>query len=156
MSNKPVISLATGLEDSEKLTVATLMAVGAVESGRPTRMFLTKEAVRLTLPGSPWGPRVRAVHRWPPWSSGIPGQRPLLRQPDLLRRQSAGQVSTHRWRRARRHRAAVAVDRRRSCDHLLLLMRRDPAAVRDSPGAPATGTGRSMRTDLSERWSVVL
>lgn len=51
MSNKAVISLITGLEDSEKVTVAFLVAVGAAESGRPTLMFLTKEAVRLAIPG---------------------------------------------------------------------------------------------------------
>jgi predicted peroxiredoxin len=51
MSNKAVISLTTGLEDSEKVTVAFLVAVGAAESGRPTLMFLTKEAVRLALTG---------------------------------------------------------------------------------------------------------
>ena len=51
MSNKAVVSLTTGLEDSEKVTVAFLVAVGAAESGRPTLMFLTKEAVRLALPG---------------------------------------------------------------------------------------------------------
>src|ERR1700716_1763116 len=55
MSNKAVISLATGLEDSEKVTVALLVAVGAAESGRPTLMFLTKEAVRLTLQGTAIG-----------------------------------------------------------------------------------------------------
>jgi len=49
MSNKAAISLATGLEDAEKVTVALLVAVGAAESGRPTLMFLTKEAVRLAL-----------------------------------------------------------------------------------------------------------
>ena len=49
MSNKAVISLTTGLEDSEKVTVALLVAVGAAESGRPTLMFLAKEAVRLPL-----------------------------------------------------------------------------------------------------------
>src|SRR4051812_11622140 len=49
MSNKAVISLTTGLEDTEKVTVAMLVAVGAAESGRPTLMFLTKEAVRLAL-----------------------------------------------------------------------------------------------------------
>jgi predicted peroxiredoxin len=48
---KAVISLTTGLEDAEKVTVAFLVAVGAAESGRPTLMFLTKEAVRLALPG---------------------------------------------------------------------------------------------------------
>lgn len=45
------ISLTTGLEDSEKVTVALLVAVGAAEGGRPTLMFLTKEAVRLALTG---------------------------------------------------------------------------------------------------------
>jgi predicted peroxiredoxin len=51
MSNKAVISLATGLEDPEKVTVAFLVAVGAAEQGRPTLMFLTKEAVRLAQTG---------------------------------------------------------------------------------------------------------
>jgi len=49
MSGKAVISLCTGLEDSERVTVAFLMAVGAAEQGRPTLMFLSKEAVRLAL-----------------------------------------------------------------------------------------------------------
>jgi predicted peroxiredoxin len=47
MKTKSVISLATGLEDAEKVTVAYLVAVGSAESGRPTLMFLTKEAARL-------------------------------------------------------------------------------------------------------------
>ena len=51
MSGKAVVSLTTGLEDAEKVTVAFLVAVGAAEQGRPTLMFLTKEAVRLALPG---------------------------------------------------------------------------------------------------------
>jgi|SRR6186997_2665941 predicted peroxiredoxin len=51
MAVKAVISLSTGLEDAEKVTVAFLVAVGAAESGRPTLMFLTKEAVRLALDG---------------------------------------------------------------------------------------------------------
>ncbi len=51
MSNKAVVSLTTGLEDAEKVTVAFLVAVGAAEGGRPTLMFLTKEAVRLAIPG---------------------------------------------------------------------------------------------------------
>jgi predicted peroxiredoxin len=48
---KAVVSLRTGLEDPETVTVAMLMAVGAAESGRPTAMFLAKEAVRLALAG---------------------------------------------------------------------------------------------------------
>lgn len=49
--NKAAISLTTGLEDAERVTVAFLVAVGAAESGRPTMMFLTKEAVRLAVTG---------------------------------------------------------------------------------------------------------
>jgi predicted peroxiredoxin len=49
MPGKAAVSLTTGLEDAEKVTVALLVAVGAAESGRPTAMFLTKEAVRLAL-----------------------------------------------------------------------------------------------------------
>lgn len=51
MANKVVISLTTGLEDPEKVTVAYLVAVGAAGSGRETLIFLTKEAVRLGLDG---------------------------------------------------------------------------------------------------------
>ena len=51
MANKAAISLTTGLEDAERVTVALLVAVGAAENGRPTLMFLTKEAVRLATPG---------------------------------------------------------------------------------------------------------
>ena len=45
--SRAAISLTTGLEDPEKVTVALLVAVGAVETGRETLVFLTKEAVRL-------------------------------------------------------------------------------------------------------------
>jgi predicted peroxiredoxin len=51
MAGKAVISLTTGLEDTERVTVAFLVAVGAAEQGRPTLMFLTKEAARLALHG---------------------------------------------------------------------------------------------------------
>lgn len=51
MSTKTAISLNTGLEDPETVTVAFLVAVGAAEGGRPTLMFLTKEAVRLAKEG---------------------------------------------------------------------------------------------------------
>ncbi|MDN5914430.1 MAG: DsrE family protein [Pseudonocardia sp.] len=51
MAGKAVINLTTGLEDSERVTVAFLVAVGAAEEGRPTLMFLTKEAVRLAVTG---------------------------------------------------------------------------------------------------------
>jgi predicted peroxiredoxin len=49
--SKVVINLSTGLEDAEKVTVAFLVGGAAVEQGRDVAMFLTKEAVRLALPG---------------------------------------------------------------------------------------------------------
>ena len=55
MAGKAVISLSTGLEDPEKVTVAFLVAVGAAESGRPTLMFQAKEAVRLAMEGTAAG-----------------------------------------------------------------------------------------------------
>jgi len=49
---KVVVNLATGLEDAERVMVAFLVAVAAAERGRTVTMFLTKEAVRLALPGT--------------------------------------------------------------------------------------------------------
>jgi predicted peroxiredoxin len=46
-----VINLATGLEDGERVTVAFLVAGAALEQGKRVAMFLTKEAVRLGVPG---------------------------------------------------------------------------------------------------------
>ena len=48
---KVVINLATGLEDQERVTVAFLVGGAAAEKRKQTIMFLTKEAVRLALPG---------------------------------------------------------------------------------------------------------
>src|SRR6266498_644370 len=48
---KVVINLATGLEDAERVTVAFLVGGAALEQGKQVAMFLTKEAVRLGLPG---------------------------------------------------------------------------------------------------------
>jgi len=50
-AGKLVINLATGLEDAERVTVAFLVGGAAVEQGKQVTMFLTKEAVRLALPG---------------------------------------------------------------------------------------------------------
>jgi predicted peroxiredoxin len=52
---KTVVSLTTGMEDPETVMIAYLVAVGAAEAGRETLMFLTKEAVRLALPGTAVG-----------------------------------------------------------------------------------------------------
>jgi predicted peroxiredoxin len=53
--SRAAVSLTTGLEDPEKVTVALLVAVGAAEAGRATLMFLTKEAVRLATEGTAVG-----------------------------------------------------------------------------------------------------
>ena len=50
-TSKVVINLSTGMEDPERVTVAFLVAGAALEEGRQVAMFLTKEAVRLALPG---------------------------------------------------------------------------------------------------------
>jgi predicted peroxiredoxin len=49
-NGKVVVNLATGLEDTERVTVAFLVGGAAVEQGKQVAMFLTKEAVRLALP----------------------------------------------------------------------------------------------------------
>ena len=50
-NGKVVVNLATGLEDAERVTVAFLVGGAALEQGKKVAMFLTKEAVRLGLPG---------------------------------------------------------------------------------------------------------
>ena len=51
-----VINLATGIDDdAERVTVAFLVGNAAAEKGRRVTMFLTKDAVRLALPGEARG-----------------------------------------------------------------------------------------------------
>ena len=50
-NNKVVVNLSTGLEDAERVMVAFLVAGAALEQGKQVAMFLTKEAVRVALPG---------------------------------------------------------------------------------------------------------
>jgi predicted peroxiredoxin len=50
-NGKVVINLMTGHEDADKVTVAFLVATAALTKGKRVAMFLTKEAVRLGLPG---------------------------------------------------------------------------------------------------------
>jgi predicted peroxiredoxin len=54
-NEKVLINLATGLEDPERVTVAFLVGGAAVEKGKQAAMFLTKEAVRLAVPGTAEG-----------------------------------------------------------------------------------------------------
>jgi predicted peroxiredoxin len=51
MADKMLVNLATGLEDSERVTVAFLVGGAGLQKGKQVAMFLTKEAVRLALPG---------------------------------------------------------------------------------------------------------
>jgi predicted peroxiredoxin len=51
MARKVLINLSTGLEDPERVTVAFLVGGAALERGETVAMWLTKEAVRLALPG---------------------------------------------------------------------------------------------------------
>ena len=92
MAGKAAISLTTGLEDPEKVTVAYLVAVGAAEAGRPTIMFLTKEAVRLVLDGVAVGV---ACDGCPPLPDLVArfekAGGPVPRLPDLLQREAARQ-----------------------------------------------------------------
>jgi predicted peroxiredoxin len=48
---KVLVNLTTGLEDPERVTAAFLVAGAALERGDAAAMWLTKEAVRLALPG---------------------------------------------------------------------------------------------------------
>lgn len=51
MAGKVLINLATGLEDPERVTVAFLVGAAALDRGDAVAMWLTKDAVRLALPG---------------------------------------------------------------------------------------------------------
>jgi predicted peroxiredoxin len=50
-NDKVLINLATGLEDGERVTIALLVATAAQGAGKQVSIWLTKEAVRLALPG---------------------------------------------------------------------------------------------------------
>ncbi len=50
-NDKVLINLTTGLEDGERVTIAFLVATAALTAGKEVAIWLTKEAVRLALPG---------------------------------------------------------------------------------------------------------
>lgn len=50
-NGKVLINLATGMEDGERVLVAFLVATAALQQGRQVRIWTTKDAVRLGLPG---------------------------------------------------------------------------------------------------------
>src|SRR6202012_3464230 len=51
MAKKTLVNLATGLEDPERVTIAFLVGTAALAKGGAVATFLTKDAVRLALPG---------------------------------------------------------------------------------------------------------
>jgi predicted peroxiredoxin len=50
-NDQVLVNLSTGLEDAERVTVAFLVATAALAKGRRVGVWLTKEAVRIALPG---------------------------------------------------------------------------------------------------------
>jgi predicted peroxiredoxin len=56
VSAKVVVNLATGIEeDAERVMIAFLVGVSAVDRGKQVTMFLTKDAVRVGIPGEAKG-----------------------------------------------------------------------------------------------------
>jgi predicted peroxiredoxin len=124
MADKVVINLATGLEDAERVTVAFLVANAAANAGKRVTMFLSKEAVRIALPGHMVG---IACDGCPPLASlasdyaQAGGE--LLVCSICFQRPRAERGRSRRERTDRWRDAVVGVDRRRR-DRLQLLTRR--------------------------------
>jgi predicted peroxiredoxin len=55
MAGKVVVNLATGLEDEERVMAAFLIGGSALDRGKEVTMFLTKDAVKLGVPGHAQG-----------------------------------------------------------------------------------------------------
>jgi predicted peroxiredoxin len=55
VAGKVLVNLATGMEDSERVTVAFLVATAALDRGASVVIWTTKDAVRLGLPGEATG-----------------------------------------------------------------------------------------------------
>jgi predicted peroxiredoxin len=143
---KVVINLATGLEDPERVTVAFLVGGAAAEQGKQVAMFLTKEAVRLAVPGvaevvglrrlPAARPALRTVRRQRRRTACMPDLRQVTEDPGRLRGE----------RSSRRRHPSLGMDRGGGGDRLQLLG--TPPLTRcascsPSPAAPAT----------SYRWS---
>ena len=73
--HKVVVNLSSGHEDADRVTVAFLVGTAALATGKQVIMFLTKEAVRLALPGYADAVEVAGA---PPVSAVVPAVR---RQP---------------------------------------------------------------------------
>jgi predicted peroxiredoxin len=55
MAGKVLVTLGTGMEDAERVTVAFLVATAALARGDEVVVWTTQEAVRLGLPGAAEG-----------------------------------------------------------------------------------------------------
>ena len=56
MPARVVVNLVTGIEeDAERVMIAFLVGVAALEQGKQVAMFLTKDAIRVALPGEAEG-----------------------------------------------------------------------------------------------------
>ncbi len=64
--SRAVVSLNTGLEDAQTVTVAFLVAVSAAEQGRPTLMFLTQRGRAAGLGGFRAGGGLRRAEKKTP------------------------------------------------------------------------------------------
>ena len=119
--SKAAISLTTGLEDPERVTVAFLVAVGAAESGRETTMFLTKEAVRLAVDGVARGVACDGCPPLPTLLSRYAAAGGTMIVCGICVDQGARPVDLPRQRPQGWVRPAVGVDRRRGGHDLQLL-----------------------------------
>jgi len=122
--DKVVINLATGLEDTERVTVAFLVGGAALDQGKKVAMFLTKEAIRLGLPGHA---EAVACEGCPPLSrlfQQYADGAASSRLPDLLHGAQARGVEPRPERPPRRRDAALGMDRRERYRLQLLTRRR--------------------------------
>ena len=60
-NGKVLINLATGMEDGERVLISFLVATAAQQQGKQVRVWATKEAVRLGLPGEMQGSSATAA-----------------------------------------------------------------------------------------------
>jgi hypothetical protein len=143
-NGKVVINLTTGLEDAERVMIAFLVGTAALEQGKQVAMFLTKEAVRVGLPGyadaiacDGCPPLTRLLQQFA--DGGAP------RVPDLLQHQEARGGPARPEREAGRRDAALAVGRRRVRDRVQLLALSGPLlGNRVQPLADVSGVGAEI------------
>jgi predicted peroxiredoxin len=121
--SKVVINLATGGEDADRVTVAFLVATAAQAKGKRVIMFVTKEAVRLGLPGYAEGIECAGCPPVGELMTSFADAGGELRLSDLFQRSEARGERIAPAREARRRNPALRVDRRGERNGLLALER---------------------------------